>query len=697
LNRRTLSTSRTQVILLAAALYGPACHCESPAGGGGSDAQIGPNGSDGQVGDGAGGNGEDGAGGGGGDGAATSDDVGGERPDAGSSTHVVTCPSCPCFPGTDCTASGADAGQPTACTGAGEAPTLVYPPDKVLLPPNTNVIEVQFLPGAGNTLFEIDFANASTDVRISTRCNPITNTRGGATGGCGFVLDMANWHYVADVNRGGDPVEVTIRATPDGMCVGKSATREISFATEDLLGAIYYWQSVTVMGTPGRAGGIYRYDFGREDIAPEPFLESSPTTGNRCIGCHFVSRDGVRMSFGSDDPDSDDEYGDLSSLLIDIATRNLLAQSLEPGFRTFNKDHTSMLDSDGAARNTPPAFFRYSGDTGDVLDKPPTGTKRGTQPDWAPDDSKVVFVEPTTFLLNRGGTATTHGDDSHFIGGSLFTMTWNGSAFSAPQMLLASMGENNFYPAYSSDSAFIVFNRVRAAQTGTAADAFSNPNAEIWAMAAAGGAPVELARLNQGPRLSNSWPRFSPFVQQDRGHRILWVTFSSTRDYGLRVQNQDPTGVFCYPPESPENDNRSHQCPLVPTSCGCTATACPNFCVQPQIWMAAVEVDANGGISAGRDTSHPAFWLPFQEISAHNHIAQWVAAVPGHELDAGTTDGAPPGSDSGTGGAPDGAATGSDAAPADSGTCGLATDMCGPGFPLCCSSLICSSGHCVGV
>src|SRR5262249_27122375 len=139
-----------------------------------------------------------------GDGALDDQGTGGDgstlNPDAGTSSHVVGCPGCPCFPGTDCTGTGADAGQPTACTGAGAAPTLVYPPDQVLLPPNTNVIEVQFLPGAGNTLFEIDFANAATDVRIITRCNAITNTRGVATGGCAFVLDMANWHYVADVN-----------------------------------------------------------------------------------------------------------------------------------------------------------------------------------------------------------------------------------------------------------------------------------------------------------------------------------------------------------------------------------------------------------------------------------------------------------------------------------------------------------------
>src|SRR5262249_52460135 len=154
-----------------------------------------------------------------------------------------------------------------------------------------------------------------------------------------------------------------------------------------------------------------------------------------------------------------------------------------------NKDHTSMLESDGAATNNPPAFLRYGGNDGRLIDRPATGALRGTQPDWSPDDTKVVFVQPALFLLNRGATATNHGDDHHFSGGSLFTMAWNGTAFGMPAPLLMSSGENNFYPAYSSDGAFIAFNRVRS-QTGTAADSFSNPNAEIWAMPAGGGAPV---------------------------------------------------------------------------------------------------------------------------------------------------------------------------------------------------------------
>ncbi len=598
------------------------------------------------------------------------------------SRHVSTCPGCPCFPGTDCSAGGTvDAGPtPPACMSPSTRPTLVYPPDQVLLPPNTNAIEVQFLPGAGNRLFEIDFQNAATDVRLITRCNKITNTRGIDTGGCGFSLTEAQWQWIADVNRGGNPLRVTVRAAPaDASCVAASDTRDILFTTEDVQGAVYYWQSVTVDGEPGRAGGIYRFDFGRRDVAPEPFLESSATTSHRCYGCHFLSRDGLRISFGSDDPDADDEYGDLRSFLMDIATRTIAPNRVQPGFRTFSNDHAFLLATDGRARNASPVFYRLDGNDASPIDLPSTGTMRGTQPDWAPDDSRVVYAQPATFY--RGSTYAPE-DDDHFSGASLYTMRWDGTSFGAPTVLLAasSPDENDYYPTYTPDGAFILFDRVTAA--GLDGDAFSNPRARIWAMPAGGGTPVDLAALNQGDNLGNSWPRTSPYVQMDRGHRIVWVTFSSSRDYGLRVQNQDPAGAQCYPPESPENMSGSHICPLVPASCMCVAAGCSQFCVQPQIWMAAVDVDTTGGIGGGKDTSHPAFWLPFQEITAHNHVAQWAASIPEHALpDAGLPDAGP---------APDASTDAStDAGP----SCGGLGAGCGAGTPLCCAAYYCGAGN----
>jgi len=520
---------------------------------------------------------------------------------------IVPCPGCATFP-------PPGSGSPP-CTGQGVDPQLVYPTDQVLLPPNMNVIEVQFMPGAGNTLFEIDFASSGTDVRLETMCNAITDTRGVPTGGCAFDLDPTEWMYVATHNRGGDPVKVTVRATPtDLSCVAGSNARQINFAQEDLIGGIYYWQSTTQNGVAGKTGGIFRKDFGNPDPTPEPFL--TPGNLNKCVGCHFLSRDGLKMTYGSDDADSDDEYGDLKVVLYDITTRTAAVTNLPAGFQTFEAaGHDSFFASDGRGMSNTPELLRFNGGTGAALTAstfaPLTSTgKRIAHPDWSRDGSKIYFTLATPIT---GITGYNLKDDLHVTNGSIYAASVTAGAAANPAALVtaASLDENNYYPAISPDGSAVIFNRATGTTLATH-DSYNNPNAKLFAIEATGGTPIELANANSKDGITNSWPRWSPFVQTYQGKHIVWVTFSSTRDYGLRVHNEDPKFFNCYPPVSPEDPSNDHAKPFDPN------------CTQPQIWMAAISLD---DLAAGRDPSLPAFWLPFQDVTAHNHIAQWVDMI----------------------------------------------------------------------
>ena len=80
---------------------------------------------------------------------------------------------------------------------------------------------------------------------------------------------------------------------------------------------------------------------------------------------------------------------------------------------------------------------------------------------------------------------------------------------------------------------------------------------------------------------------------------------SSTRDYGLRIQNAGKQN--CYPTESPIT-------PFFNNTTNCN---------RAQLWMAAVRLDVNG-VMQGIDVSYPAFWLPFQDLGTNNHLAQWA-------------------------------------------------------------------------
>jgi hypothetical protein len=579
------------------------------------------------------------------------------------------------------------------------APTLVYPPDGVLLPPNMNVLEVQWVPPTGASLYEVDFTNSVTNVRVETTCNEITTVRGAANVGCGLTLPQQAWNDIANTNRDGDPVTVTVRATPaNGSCVTASPQSvHVSFAKDNLSGGIYYWQSATYGGVAGHTGGIYYHDFGTFDPTPTPFYTSGST--GTCVGCHTLSKDGVRMSLMTDDPDADDEYGDVKTATMDVASRTVIGgKNMSPGFQTFTHDHALMVatvfGSMPMMMNTVPdtAFAVWTGDgtTMKTSNALPSGMQ-GTQPNLSWDDKTLVFVAPqygsiaTSANDVMGGLGGAGGDD-HFFGGSLWKASFDATtgALSGYAAFLTATGAQSFYyPDQSVDTNWVVFNENDDnSAANNQGDCFYNRKSRVKMMhfpPQTGDQPLDLPNLNIADGLTNSWPRWSPALTSYHGEAVLWVTFSSNRDYGLHLKNTNggyPQGpcngdgsAMCdnyYPPEGPSYDQ-----PQPASKMNITFDAY----AAPQIWMAAIVVDPNRALDS-KDRSYPAFWLPFQDVTAHNHSAQWVATVQsGPPGDAGA--GSSSGSGSSSGGTP---------------MCNEAGGTCGPSGGSCCSDVVCCPG-----
>ena len=529
-----------------------------------------------------------------------------------------TAPDCP-----GCTFPPLKAPQ---CNGAPNI-HVVYPNDGVLVPPNMNVISVHWTPfGPPFTEFEVDMENNITDMRVITKCvmqTMDTEQPSQPSGGCELVLDQNMWKFVAEQNRGGDAVVVTVRGTTDGMCASVSDNViNVSFANDDMLGAIYYWKST--VSASGTGGQIWVKSFG--DPAPEQLVTTQ--TQATCVGCHALSRDGLRMVINMDDDDSDDEYSDVQAALIDMTNGQLVGGGgLGPMFASFYPDHSHFIGSNGLGNQNPPTnvMYEYDGNAAGMQATVTVGGNEPTMPDWSPDGKSVVYVNPQAGAQWTGTYGDPRNDDDHIFGGSLMLLPvmGGGTSFGSPAPLLMSAGENNYYPGYSPDGALIVFDRVplQGSLTGCSGgfcpnDSFSNPAARMMIMKPTNGAQVvDLERANGSPAampvaVSNSWPKWSPFLQKDHGDKLLWVAFSSTRDYGLRVRNHQQGMYQCYPADSYEDPGAVHGQPFSPQ------------CQQPQLWMAAINV-SQAEIQP-KDPSFPAFWLPFQDITTHNHTPQWT-------------------------------------------------------------------------
>jgi len=170
---------------------------------------------------------------------------------------------------------------------------------------------------------------------------------------------------------------------------------------------------------------------------------------------------------------------------------------------------------------------------------------------------------------------------------------------------------------------FVLFNRVANDPAGTKwdggfcpNDSFSNPDARLFLMPDMPNAtPTDLENANGSPaaspvKLSNAYPRWVPFVQTYQGNKVLWFTFSSTRDYGLRVLNHKSGMYQCCSADAAETPGAAHGAAFDP------------LCQQPQIWMAPIYFRESQ--SPMFDPSGVAFWIPYQDMTTHNHTAQWT-------------------------------------------------------------------------
>jgi hypothetical protein len=291
-----------------------------------------------------------------------------------------------------------------------------------------------------------------------------------------------------------------------------------------------------------------------------------------------LSRNGERMSVTFEGG-----YGSMATLTVSDPSRYTWGgpQGAQKGaFNGFLDDDRTLLsvyDNWLSDPNDPHngQIRVYDANTGTVDDsrEVPIGPgRRATHVDVAPDGRSIVYVDYAD--LDERPIREAQGS-VRVISYEPATQHWG-----TPRTVVPFDGTvNNYYPTFSPDGQWILFNRA-------VGSAYDNPMASVWVVPADGSRPpVELVHANRAANLTNSWPRWAPFVvDSEFGTTRMWFTFTSKRDYGLR---------------------------LVGTG-------------RPQIWMAAFDPLPT---LAGADGSSPAFWLPFQDLSTRNHTATWTTRI----------------------------------------------------------------------
>jgi hypothetical protein len=480
----------------------------------------------------------------------------------------------------------------------------LYPYDQTVWPQGLLAPLLQWSPPTAAHTYDavsIHLQETSFDYQgtFAANATPFVNT----------PIPQAAWQALSYSNQG-EPVTVTLVFSSAGVAYGP-ITETWKMAHGSLTGTVYYNSygtnlahnyCCTVSG-PEFGGATLAIKHG----ATAPVLVAG--SDSECRVCHSVSADGSSLVTQQGNNYSTSSWVDLKNA---NAETTLTPQgSGQFAWPAMYPDGTMLL-TDGA----PVAGANWNGDTqlfsvttGASVPSSgvPAGLRAGS-PVFSPDGKHVAF----NFT---GGTIGAMAADGMSLGAMDYDPV--GSVFSNFRVLYtpAAGAGKALWPSFMPTNDAVVFEletvnngrdwggtRSTCDSSGTCSN--SGTQAELWWLDLATGTATRLDSLNGKGYLptlaatqhtSDATLDYEPTVNPVPSGGYAWVVFTSRRLYG-NVATINPWW----------SDPRYHDISTTPTP--------------KKLWVAAIDLNA----TPGTDPSHPAFYLPAQELLAGNSRGYWV-------------------------------------------------------------------------
>jgi hypothetical protein len=446
-------------------------------------------------------------------------------------------------------------------------------------------------------------------------------------------IDEAAWRIATNGNQGDDLVaEVKIFDAGDNKVYGP-IVEKWKVAPGVLRGTVYYnsYDSRVTSGGGSQLGGVIAI----KPRSPDPVL-AVPSMQGKCHVCHEVSADGSRLfaqdgkvDFVTPGPDAY-ENGASYDLTNNGARTTYQALPSPPGVAQNNRkfvwagiypDGSFGLASSRFARE---AYLQTDAKTFSSVDGteiPALGlsaVQSAVTPAFSPDGRKVAF----NFWEGPGAGGVTAGGGRSLALFDFSCGQQQGSVKCSPTATFQFSNLRQIYydanrypawPAFLPDGKAVVFhNTVQGGQCGPGLNdagvrtpdrnsihncqltTWFNAKAELWI---AQDAATQTARRLDAANGVGFLPtnashpddtvlNYQPTVNPVPSGGYYWVVFTSRRMYG-NLADGDPFN------SSPD---------------------------PKKLWVAAIDINAQGGV----DPSHPAFYLPGQELDAGNSRGFWV-------------------------------------------------------------------------
>lgn len=462
--------------------------------------------------------------------------------------------------------------------------TMLYPYDETVFARGILAPELMWSGGAAGDVYLVHLHEDHFDAQIFTTADPPS----------AYTMSDAVWNALTTSNAG-EKVQIDVQRMSGGQAHA-SMHETWTIAQGSLRGTIYYWAVNTgqlMKIAPGASSPTVVFDSGPADQlgtpAPAGYNGATPpweSGGNdkRCVACHTVSKDGSKLAAVFEKKGSTaSPWGTIDLTASPPSVTQLTPYTSSAIYLALTPDGANVVQNDNDM-----TMSLHDATTGAAIPSALDAfTDKTADPVFSPDGKLLAFSS------NASGYYPVE-----FFRADLDVMDYDASqkAFANRRTIANGGTEAIAFPSFSPDSKWALYQKgdYSRAKYGT-----SSVGHDDLYMTDVAGQVGEIPLSNaSGASLDakNQHISYQPTVNPVAVGGYLWVVFFSPRDYGNKMQSAS----------NPTYENRK------------------------QLWVAAVDLNPQ----PGTDPSHPAFWLPGQDLSTVNMSGYW-ALEPCHQT--GTT------------------------------------------------------------
>lgn len=453
--------------------------------------------------------------------------------------------------------------------------TLLYPYDKTvfargLLPP-----ELMWSGGAAGDVYRVRLRENYFEATIYTAAEPPS----------AFLMTKELWTQLTESNAGED-VEVSVARLSGGVAhAPMESTWKI--AQGSLRGTIYYWAVNTgqlMKITPGAAAPDLVFDSGPADElgtpAPPNYDGTVPpwsigVNGKRCVACHTVSRDGSTLAGVFERKNSaPSPWGTLDLTGNPPTLAQMSPYDASTLYLALTPDGKQAVHNDVNL-----SMHLADAQTGAALPSALDGlADKVADPAFSPDGKLLAFSSNVTGSYPVEFWRA----DLDLFDFDQATLSFSNRRQVVPGGTLAIA-----FPSFTPDSQSVIYQKGDYSRAKYGANQVGhNDLYMVSADGLSGEIPLDAANGVGVLDAKNRQLNYQPTVNPISVGGYSWVVFVSPRDYGNKM----------------------------------AAAADPTYENRKQLWVAAVDADPQ----PGQDPSHPAFWLPGQDLTTINMSGYWA-------------------------------------------------------------------------